>query len=1045
MKTLTIAGVPLEFPFEPYHVQRLYMAEVLHALNEGTNAALESPTGTGKTLCLLCATLAWQQNKTVALETAVTNDESVTRPSAPKIIFATRTHSQIAQAVQELQNTVYNPKICVLGSREQLCIHHEVRKLPSNAAKTQACRAKVQTQTCNFYYGVDNVAKRGAEIESMDIEDLVKFGTENRVCPYYLMRENLTTANLIFLPYQYLLDPKLRKSQNVQVNNSIIIFDEAHNIESTCESSASFDITPELLASWLRSSDEIAHRIQELNYQELSQEVVLKLKRLLLSLETAIDKLKVGNVDVLTFINILDTLLPTSNLPNLIKLTRECIDFSVKHEPQAPNYLTTFLDFVQSIWDNVSSPDFRRYYRILVSEETKSRKQGRFERSFDDPGQFGRTVKTLHIWCFSSGFVMQDLEKQGVHSIILTSGTLAPLKSFISDMRISIPHVLENEHVITPEQVFLAIFETGPNSQVALNSSFQNRTNEDYLISLGEAIVRFAQVVPAGMLVFFPAYGVMKTCLEKWKQRGIDERLRKNKLIIKESSNKQEFVGNMESFYSAIQEGNGAVFLAVCRGKVSEGLDFADANGRAVIVTGLPYPPFKDLKVETKKKFLDQEKAGLTGKEWYQQQASRAVNQAIGRVIRHRNDYGAILLCDNRFAWSNNQSQLPRWLRKNVQRGTFETLEQQLRAFFQKNAGQPASEITKKKSVNQSVRRMKLQASQRQEEFLPSASSSKSIQGVELGADSLSSEEELEPSPPHVSLLDRLKQTSEVSKKRPARPTPAFTKSTPSPAKANPFNSSWRTQQQPSLSSKTSKFSNSNSSSHLTIAKKKEEKDGKSAKPRPKKEETSVQRVQTYVEEVKSTLSRDDFKRFTLALKTFKQAKDGNVRLAMGNLVETLCGLFEGDRRHLLPGFAAVLPQDKRALFDIAIAQITPTEAAPASKRDLHGDLQPSSVKQKKRKLHYNFVGHRTLQSDRKPKVDFQKLPGPPEEPKTSSPGVDVCGLCCKKLSAPFKASCGHVCCYSCWCSVIDNDKLCPVLACKATVTRGSLTKIYFA
>jgi hypothetical protein len=33
----------------------------------------------------------------------------------------------------------------------------------------------------------------------------------------------------------------------------------------------------------------------------------------------------------------------------------------------------------------------------------------------------------------------------------------------------------------------------------------------------------------------------------------------------------------------------GAVFMAVCRGKASEGLDFADAAGRAVVITGLPY------------------------------------------------------------------------------------------------------------------------------------------------------------------------------------------------------------------------------------------------------------------------------------------------------------------------------------------------------------------------------------------------------------------------------------------------------------------------
>jgi regulator of telomere elongation helicase 1 len=38
----------------------------------------------------------------------------------------------------------------------------------------------------------------------------------------------------------------------------------------------------------------------------------------------------------------------------------------------------------------------------------------------------------------------------------------------------------------------------------------------------------------------------------------------------------------------------------------------------------------------------------LSGDQWYVQLATRAVNQAVGRVIRHRNDYGAIILCDER-------------------------------------------------------------------------------------------------------------------------------------------------------------------------------------------------------------------------------------------------------------------------------------------------------------------------------------------------------------------------------------------------------------
>jgi regulator of telomere elongation helicase 1 len=46
----------------------------------------------------------------------------------------------------------------------------------------------------------------------------------------------------------------------------------------------------------------------------------------------------------------------------------------------------------------------------------------------------------------------------------------------------------------------------------------------------------------------------------------------------------------------------------------------------------------------------------------------RAVNQALGRVIRHRSDYGAIILADERFAFSRVQSQLSVWIRPHVQR-----------------------------------------------------------------------------------------------------------------------------------------------------------------------------------------------------------------------------------------------------------------------------------------------------------------------------------------------------------------------------------------
>lgn len=72
----------------------------------------------------------------------------------PRIYYASRTHSQLSQAVQELKNTVYRPNVCVLGSRDQLCVNDEVVKVPAGA-RTGLCRVKVQKKLCAYYAGKD--------------------------------------------------------------------------------------------------------------------------------------------------------------------------------------------------------------------------------------------------------------------------------------------------------------------------------------------------------------------------------------------------------------------------------------------------------------------------------------------------------------------------------------------------------------------------------------------------------------------------------------------------------------------------------------------------------------------------------------------------------------------------------------------------------------------------------------------------------------------------------------------------------------------------
>ena len=146
-----------------------------------------------------------------------------------------------------------------------------------------------------------------------------------------------------------------------------------------------------------------------------------------------------------------------------------------------------------------------------------------------------------------------------------------------------------------------------------------------------------------------------------------------------QSAVKQVFI----EYKNSLKSRGGAMLLAVMRGKISEGMDFADNFARCVVIAGIPYPYIKDPKIQAKKQYMDNQcwkqkndtnnntnnqSSAVNGQEWYNQQASRAVNQAIGRVIRHRYDYGCIILADKRFSWSKNQQYISSWIKPYIQK-----------------------------------------------------------------------------------------------------------------------------------------------------------------------------------------------------------------------------------------------------------------------------------------------------------------------------------------------------------------------------------------
>jgi Rad3-related DNA helicase len=54
----------------------------------------------------------------------------------------------------------------------------------------------------------------------------------DRACPFYLTKDSQLDADIILLPYNYIIDSTARKAMNIDLSNSIVIFDEAHNLVS---------------------------------------------------------------------------------------------------------------------------------------------------------------------------------------------------------------------------------------------------------------------------------------------------------------------------------------------------------------------------------------------------------------------------------------------------------------------------------------------------------------------------------------------------------------------------------------------------------------------------------------------------------------------------------------------------------------------------------------------------------------------------------------------------------------------------------------------
>jgi len=123
------------------------MTQVIEALNNGENALLQSPSGTGKTLSLLCACFGWINKRREEYK----NSQAMFEYERNQIVLSTKTFSQINQVVEELSKTCYEPIKSILGSKTNLCVNKRVLKDENVSSINEGCKIERLKQTCTYY------------------------------------------------------------------------------------------------------------------------------------------------------------------------------------------------------------------------------------------------------------------------------------------------------------------------------------------------------------------------------------------------------------------------------------------------------------------------------------------------------------------------------------------------------------------------------------------------------------------------------------------------------------------------------------------------------------------------------------------------------------------------------------------------------------------------------------------------------------------------------------------------------------------------------
>lgn len=211
--------------------------------------------------------------------------------------------------------------------------------------------------------------------------------------------------------------------------------------------------------------------------------------------------------------------------------------------------------------------------------------------------------------------------------------------------------------------------------------TYSKRNSSAMVDALGQSLIQISAAIPDGAVVFFPSYSFMEQIVLQWQKgearasNSIWDLLSTKKPVFQESRDALSTDDILQEYTKAIESGKGGLLLSVIGGKMSEGINFSDKLGRGVIVVGLPFPNTQSAQWKAKLEYIEniivdrggsREEGIAAGRDFYENACMRAVNQSIGRAIRHQKDFASIVLLDRRYRTERIAGKLPGWIKQSI-------------------------------------------------------------------------------------------------------------------------------------------------------------------------------------------------------------------------------------------------------------------------------------------------------------------------------------------------------------------------------------------